>query len=53
MGATDRFSGGHEQKPLLNSFTVILQNPIDEQEATSVESLSDGATNHESLRTTV
>jgi len=30
----------------------MLQNTIDEQEATSVESLWKGATNHESLRTT-
>jgi len=45
--------GGHEQRPLLNSSTVILQNPIDEQGATSVDSLWKGATNHERLRTTV
>jgi len=31
----------------------MLQNPIDEQEATSVESLWNGATNNESLRITV
>jgi len=31
---------------------VILQNPVDEQWATSVDSLWKGATNHERLRTT-
>jgi len=31
---------------------VILQNPIDEQGATSIDRLWKGATNHESLRTT-
>jgi len=45
------FSGSHEQRPLLNSSAVILQNPIDEQTATSVESLWKGPTNHERLRT--
>jgi len=43
---------GHEQRPLLNSSAVIFQNPIDEQRATCVESLWNGATNHERLRTT-
>jgi len=42
-GATERFSGGHEQRPLPNSSAVILQNPNDEQGATSVESLWKGA----------
>jgi len=41
--------GGHEQSPLLNSSVVILQNPIDEQGATSVESLCKEPTNHERL----
>jgi len=27
VGATERFSGGHEQRPLLNSSAAILQNP--------------------------
>jgi len=27
LGATDRFSGGHEQRPSLGSFAVILHNP--------------------------
>jgi len=31
---------------------VILQNPIDDQGATSVERLCKGATNHERLKTT-
>jgi len=31
---------------------MILQNPINEQGVTSVESLWKGATNHERLRTT-
>jgi len=44
--------GAHEQRPLLNSSAVILQNPIDEQGATSVGSLWKGATNHERLRNT-
>jgi len=39
-------SRGHEQRPKLGIF-------IDEQGATSVESLLKGATAHESLRTTV
>ena len=39
-------SRGHEQRPKLGVF-------IDEQEATSIESLLKGATAHESLRTTV
>jgi len=30
-GAKERFSEGHEQRPLLNISAVILQNPIDEQ----------------------
>jgi len=47
--AKERFSGGHEQRPLLNNAAVILQNPIDEQGATSVESLWKGATNHENV----
>jgi len=46
MGATERFSRGHEHRPLLSSSAVILQNPIDEQGATSVGSLWKGATNH-------
>jgi len=44
--------GDHEQRPLRNSSAVILQNPIDEQGATSVDSLWKGATNDERLRTT-
>jgi len=52
LGAKEQSSGGHEQRPLLNSSAVILQNPIDEQGATSVESLRKWATNHERLRTT-
>jgi len=36
----------------LNSSAVILQNPIDEQGATSIESFWKGDTNHESLRST-
>ena len=48
-GATERFSGGHEQRPLLNSSAVILQNPVDEQRVTSVESFWKGATNREGL----
>jgi len=47
----ERLSRGNEQRPLLNNSAVILQNPIDEQGATSVESLWKGATNHERLRT--
>ena len=43
---------GHEQRPLLNSSSVILPDPIDEQGATSVESPYKGTTNHERLRTT-
>ena len=50
-GATERFSGAHEQRLLLNSSTVMLQNPIDEQGARSVDSLWMGVTNHEMLRT--
>jgi len=30
-GAKERFSEGHEQRPLLSISAVILQNPIDEQ----------------------
>jgi len=52
LRATEQFSGDHEQRPLLNSSAVILQNPIDEHGAASVESLWKGATNHERLRTT-
>ena len=52
LGVTERFSGTHEQRPLLNSSAVILQNPIAEQGATSVESFWKGDTNHERLRTT-
>ena len=52
LGAMERFSGSHEQKPLLNSSAVILQNLIDEQGVTGVDSLWKGATNHKSLRTT-
>jgi len=51
LEATVRFSGGHELRPLLNSCGVMLQNPIDEQGATSVESLWKWATKHERLRT--
>jgi len=51
-GTTERFPGGHEQRPLLNSSAVILQNPIDEQGTTSVGSHWKGATNHARLRTT-
>jgi len=36
-GATERFSGGHEQRPLLNSSAVTLQNPSDGQGAKSVD----------------
>jgi len=63
LGAKERFSGSHEQSPLLNGSAVILQNPsvtveikgffIDEQGATSVESLWKEATSRERLRTTV
>jgi len=42
LGTTERFSGGHEQRPLLNSSAMILQNLIDERETTSVESLEGG-----------
>ena len=62
FGSTERFSGGHKLRPLLdwfcNSSAVILQNQTkidiftDEQGATSVESLWKGVTNHESLTTT-
>ena len=45
LGATRTFSGGHEQRPLLNNSAVILQNPIDEQGTASVDSLWKGATN--------
>jgi len=45
-------SGVHEQRPLLNSSVVVLQNSVDEPELTSVDSLWKGATNHERLRTT-
>jgi len=41
-----RPSRGHEQRPKLGVF-------IDEQEAISIESVLNGATAHESLRTTV
>jgi len=27
LGARERFSGGHEQRPSLGSFAVILHNP--------------------------
>jgi len=57
LGATEPFSGatsrglrGHQQRPLLNSSAVILQNPINEQEGTSVDSLWKEATNHRRLR---
>ena len=49
LGATEQFSGDHGQRPLLNSSAMILQNPVDEQGATSVDSISKGATNHEML----
>ena len=39
LGATERFSVGQKQRPLVNSSVVILQNPVDEERATSVESL--------------
>ena len=63
----ERFSGGHEHRPLLNSSAVILQtrglkpywwgprgdqNPTGEQGTAGVDSLWKGAINHESLRTT-
>jgi len=48
----ERLSGSHEQRPLLNNSAVILQNPIDEQGTSSVDSLWMGATNHERLWTT-
>jgi len=51
LGPTEWFSGSHEKRPLLNSSAVILQNPINEQEATSVHSLWKGVTNHDRLRT--
>jgi len=38
--------------PILNSSAVKLQNLINEQGATSVESLKKRATNHERLRST-
>jgi len=47
----EQFSSGHEQRPLLNSSAVILQNTIDQQRATTVESFWKGAKNHERLRT--
>jgi len=28
LRTTERFSGGHEQRPPLGSFAVILHNPI-------------------------
>jgi len=52
LGTTERFSGGHEQRPLLNSSAVILQNPIDEQGVTSVDSLWKEVTNRGRLRST-
>jgi len=52
LGATERFSEDHEQRPLLNSSAVILQNPIDKQGTTSVDSLWKRATKYERLRTT-
>jgi len=52
LGDTEWFSGSHEQGPLLYSSAMILQNPIDEQGATSVDSFGKGATSHERLRTT-
>jgi len=52
LEATEGFSGSHEQRHLLNSSAVILQNPIDDHGATSVERLCKGATNHERLKTT-
>jgi len=42
LRAMERFSAGHEKRPLVNSSAMILQNPIHEQ----------GATHHEMLRTT-
>jgi len=48
----EQFSGGQEQRHLLNSSAVILQNTTDKQWVTSVESLWKGATNHERSRTT-
>jgi len=53
FGAMERFSVGHKQKPLPKSSVVILQNPIDEQGTTTLESLRRGATKHERLRNTV
>ena len=52
LEATEQFFGDYEQRHLLNSSAVILQNPIDEQGTTSVERLWKGAANHERLRTT-
>ena len=53
LGATDRFCRGHEQRPLLNNAAVILQNLIDGQGATSVESLWKGPQTMKTLRTGV
>jgi len=52
LGSTEWFSGGHEQRPLLNISAVMLQSPIDEQGTTSVKSRWRGTTNHEKLQTT-
>jgi len=42
LGTTERFPGGHEQRPLLKSSVVILQNPIDQQRATRIGTLWKG-----------
>jgi len=43
---------GHEQRPSLGSFAVILHNPSVTIYYTRVESLLQGSTAHKSLRTT-
>jgi len=54
LGATELFSGGHVQRPSRgHEQRPKLAIFIDEQGATSVESLLKGAMGHESLRTTV
>jgi len=56
LGATELFSGGRVQRASRGNEQKQrpkLRIVIDEQGATSVESLLKGATAHESLRTTV
>ena len=49
VGAAERFSWGHEQRLLLNSSAVVLQNP---SVTILIMHQLKGATNHEKLRTT-